>query len=241
MEHGYLPNTIQIDPRGVNAGSSITNAISEEMLMKMSVDGEKMYLMQGEGFVQRGFPDDVLPRYDDTNDDDPLPERYALFIMQVHDDSNLIHYGEGWTNEAAIMYVQQQVSRGMQLVVKEHPSDYGRIEYQKPAGVDWRRTTSTADLIAGAESVWTINSSVAVEAMRQKKKVHVLGRAAFADIANRYSGVNQEVVDRYLYWLRWHYLIKTNPFALNDEGNVQAAQRILDIAAGKTPWMDCFV
>jgi hypothetical protein len=73
----------------------------------------------------------------------------------------------------------------------------------------------------------------AVDAMRHMVTVHCYGRAAFGHIANWYEPLYR----RFCYYLREHYLLPTNPFSLDADGNRQAVDRLRAIARGERPWL----
>jgi capsular polysaccharide export protein len=135
------------------------------------------------------------------------------------------------------------------LVVKEHPSDHGRVDYSAlrrefPDAI-FTKTLNTQDLIEKSSVVVTVNSTVGIEAMLRLKPVITLGDAFYAvaglvtpcragdDLSEALARaletpVDRDLTERFLYFLRNGYLVPLdrNDLASSDAG--PAVARILE-------------
>ena len=242
IENGYFPNTIHLDHIGINYNSSVAllgNEEFDEMLLRMPIDEEKKQYLYDEQFDQLPFR--YASEVSDADDNDPLPDKYIFIPLQCKHDGNMINYANGFTNESFVLHVLENIPDGYSLVVKEHPSDVGRIDYtefRRSLGdaVQWRRTSRADDILRGAEELWTINGSLAMEGLRKKKKVRVFGQSIFARFANDVE--DDDLIMRFLYYMRWNYSIHTNCWGHDIEGNKQVVWRLKQIATRHYPWLE---
>jgi capsular polysaccharide export protein len=185
--------------------------------------------------------------------------------MQVHDDSQVLVFSPRFDTVAeAVRYTAEQVDQynartgdDLALVVKEHPSDYGRIDYralrESLPRVRSVRTTPVSEIVGKARAVVTLDSSVGVEALLNMRPVATLGRALYnvpgvarhvrpeerlADVLPELVGrpEDEDLVTKFLYFLRYEYLL---PLTMKDatRDNVPpAAQRIVDVLDGRLAW-----
>lgn len=192
VENGFLPGTVQMDLEGVNFESSIAR-LSPSDLSAMEIPEQAFEAANSIVFRQRplgrdtGEADVPVPAPED------LPDGFVLFAAQVHDDSQIVRFSPDFRSiEAAIGYVAEEcAAAGMPLVVKEHPSDHGRIDLgplkASLRGVRFLDRADNAELIARCTAFVTVNSSLALQAVHAEKPVFTLGDAAYnlPGIANR--------------------------------------------------------
>jgi capsular polysaccharide export protein len=265
-ENGLLPDTIAMDPRGVNFASSIVGK-TPEFYLRRPVDEATANALLSTALRQRPLRRALWRAGSDTDDGRPLPERYVLFPMQVHDDSQILLFSPRFrTMEEAVRYVAEQVERynartgdQLVLVVKEHPSDFGRADYQalrrSLPGVFFLRRTPISQIIGGAEVVVALNSTVGVEGLLFLRPVITLADALYnvpgiarhleadeelADVLGEVAGrpVDRELITRFLYFLRYEYLVPVSPRTASPETIAPAAQRVVDILHDRLPWAE---
>ena len=256
-ENGALPGMIAMDTRGINFASSISGKPAE-FYQSISVDAQKAEEMFGTSLIQRPLRKASQDACADCDDDKPLPERYVLFAMQVHDDTQMLLFSPRFQSlSEAVTYAYRRVAEysartgdTLKLIVKEHPSDFGRTDYSKLReslpDAYFLRKKPVSELVAHTQAVLTINSSVGVEGLLHLRPVITLGDAFYnvpgivrhlgpeddlADVLADTIGkpVNVDLVTKFLYFLRYEYLVST---PRQSDGSISlqpAADRILDI------------
>ena len=116
-----------------------------------------------------------------------LPEKFVFFPFQVKTDSQLI-FNSDVSNLDALREISSCVESGMKIVAKQHPAEgnmsikkhYSKI--MKESGII-ESNINTFKLIEMAEEVYTINSTVGLQAMLFEKPVHFLGRTVFKNLS----------------------------------------------------------
>lgn len=270
-ENGVLPGTMALDPRGINFENALTGK-SATFYDAITPDPglvEQLFATPLQQRPLRTVHKLASPRTSQTASDDgaPLPERYLLFAMQMHDDSQILRFSPRFRDmPAAVTYVAEELARynadtgdTLRLVVKEHPSDYGRIDYTalRRALPDalFLRTTPVSEIIGNAQAVVTVNSAVGVEGLLHLRPVITLGEA-FYNIPGvvRHLGqrealhpvlcevigrpVNRERITKFLYFLRYEYLLPISPKSIDPRAYAPVTQRILDTIDNKLWWLD---
>ena len=179
FENGFLPNTTQMDTRGVNVESSVPR--DPEFYQNRSSSGT------------REFPDRIAPRAPRRRKRGlapvSLPDRYVFVPFQVQLDSQILLHSpwiQGMHQFFRIMIESAQGARGGApvLVFKEHPSCPSRYpELLREAGtvsrIHFASGNSTDELIRNAIGVVTINSTVGTESLLLGKPVLALGNAVY--------------------------------------------------------------
>jgi capsular polysaccharide export protein len=182
MENGLISGRVQMDPRGVNAGSGLADLPSWWFRGYPSADD-----IWETPFTQRAIELDArqepLPA-----DAEPLPDRYLFLPLQIDPDTQITRYSPWYHTMADVLRALLSVlPAGYRLVVKEHPSakqldpahvPYSTFRPQFPEVV-WCRTRTVEELIHGAAAVITVNSSVGVHALCRRKPLLVLGQAVY--------------------------------------------------------------
>lgn len=262
-ENGPLPGTLTMDPAGINFAGSLTGKPAG-FYESIDMDREKANLMSHIELQQRPLRkagNGELTQFDQQ----ALPERYAFFAMQVHDDSQVLLFSPRFrTMESVVPYVAERVAAynsrtgdTLRLVVKEHPSDFGRVDYSAMQSMHpevlFLRARPVRDLIDGARAVITLNSTVGIEALLRLRPVITLGDAFYnvpglvrhvepnEDLADVLGAtidrpINEALAERFLYFMRYEYLV---PVAKDnaDRASVEpAVQRIMDVLQGRLSW-----
>lgn len=184
VENGFLPGTVQMDLQGVNFESSIATLTPEDV---EAAEVPEAAFAAAKTIVYRQRP---LGRDNGAADEPPpppkdLPANFVLFAAQVHDDSQIVRFSPDFRSiEDAIQYVAAEcAAAGRALVVKEHPSDHGRVDHGALKaglpGVRFLDRANNAALIAQCGAFVTINSSLALQAVDAEKPVCTLGDAAY--------------------------------------------------------------
>lgn len=236
MENGYLPNTTQFEKQGVNWRSSLKDLQKEEY-MNISIDLERMSQIYLTNLVPREKRKSIF--LTSENNEVEIPDCFCFLPFQVSKDSQIQLYSPWISNMPelvdvvfnAITRYNQRNKTNMKLVIKEHPSDFGRVSYDKmksvwlDKGILLINSVRTQELIEKAEVIITINSSVGMEALLKKKPVILLGNAAYHQpgITQRASNVDEIVIalealndfdtvenqrDHFLYYLSEQRLVK---------------------------------
>jgi capsular polysaccharide export protein len=263
-ENGVLPGTMAMDPKGVNFAGSLAGR-GPELFLKVHLDPEKEKALLGTALQQRPMRRTLRPADDHTADDQPLPERYVLFPMQVHDDSQVLLFSPRFRSmEQAARYIAEQVEQynartgdSLALVVKEHPSDAGRADYRELRrslpGAHFLRRAPISDIIGGARAVIVLNSSVGVEGLLYLRPVvtladafynvpgvvrHLEGDEELADVLPAVidQPVNRELTTKFLYFLRYEYLLPLSLRSASEETIGPAVQRVMDVLYDRLSW-----
>lgn len=116
-------------------------------------------------------------------DDVTLPEDYVFVPLQVHDDTQ-IRYNSPYVDDmhefvSLVVTAVREVDESIPIVVKEHPADLGRVDYadlrERYSDVTWLRQFPIDPVVAGAEVVVTVNSSVGMQALTRYVPVVTVG------------------------------------------------------------------
>ncbi|EPB1943291.1 hypothetical protein ACRBTE_004553, partial [Escherichia coli] len=108
----------------------------------------------------------------------------AGIVLQVEDDSNIIAYNHNFTNISLISYVRQQHTLE-NILVRAHPGSLFRLR-DDIFSID--ASANSLEFIQKCHSIYTINSSVGLEALLCEKKTNILGDCSYAFVAEEASG-----------------------------------------------------
>ena len=178
FENGFLPNTTQMDLRGVNAESSVPR--DEEFYLKRAKAADPAVPYAPSVRTPLRAKRGLSPA--------PLPERYLFVPFQVRLDSQVILHSP-WIRDMhqlfdTIVRSARRVPGTPALVFKEHPSCPVRYPelHEKASQLDnasFANGNSTEELIRNAAGVVTINSTVGAESLLLAKPVLALGNAVY--------------------------------------------------------------
>jgi len=223
-ENGYLPKTIVMDPAGINARNSLAGRTAE-FYRGIATEPQRLRDLLEAPAVARPLKFSLRSAAEETV---VLPERFVFLPLQVHDDSQILFYSPRFADMPSLIRfcAEGAAAQGLRLVVKEHPSDNGRVDYaairaELPEVVFTKRM-DTQELIRKAQAVATVNSTVGIEALVHFKPVITLGEAFYAVpgvVTPCGAGfgaslrealarpVDRDLVARFLYHLRYGYLV----------------------------------
>ncbi|HFV4908507.1 TPA: hypothetical protein ACH9O2_001882 [Escherichia coli] len=108
----------------------------------------------------------------------------AGIVLQVEDDSNIIAYSHNFTNISLISYIRQQHTLE-NILVRAHPGSLFRLR-DDIFSID--ASANSLEFIQKCHSIYTINSSVGLEALLCEKKTNILGDCSYAFVAEEASG-----------------------------------------------------
>ncbi len=180
-----FPDRITVDPRGVNAESSVMTAQYETWAGDDPARCGEGWRAMGAGLTARGSR-----RADVGQGTAPLPDAPFLFCpLQVPSDSQVTLFA-GWTGGmagflSALATAAAHLPEGWHLRVKEHPSARQSLrDFLAPMLAAGRivldNDTDSFAQIAASRGVATLNSSMGLQAFFHDKPVLILGRAFYA-------------------------------------------------------------
>ncbi|MEK4566286.1 hypothetical protein MKX54_16580 [Alkalihalobacillus sp. FSL R5-0424] len=173
-------------------------------------------------------------------DDLRLPEEFIFLPFQVSRDTQILYHSPHIKDMRdlldytynAIKEINYKEGKNLRIVVKEHPEDMSRVNYddlkkryRNVKEVIFVEKYNTETLIKESKAVVTINSTVGVEALARKKRVVTLGDAFYnikgvvhhsptpndlPNILNESlnSEINEERIKKFIYFLRFYYQIE---------------------------------
>ena len=193
LENGFFPQTTQLEEFGVNWRSRISQVESAEFL-EIERDPEGLEEIFSLPIVPRERRKAGIWAKDERSARElTLPAGFVFVPFQVSKDSQIKLFSP-WISDmskllaevwAGVELFNLASNNSLQVVVKEHPSDFGRVDYSElrcqweAKGVIFGNSVSTAELIEKASVIITINSSVGAEALLRRKPVIVLGQAVY--------------------------------------------------------------
>ncbi len=155
--------------------------------------------------------------------DQVKPGSYVFLPLQVSTDTQIKLHSD-FDNVAAIKYSMTYASaNSLNLVVKVHPAEKSQAELDEVYRIKEElafqiSNDNTNELIAGSESVITINSTVGLEAMIMKKPVKTLGRAF-------YSEFDQVRLRKYIH----SFLVDGADYFSDDTLSIDVAKKVLKL------------
>lgn len=188
MENGLLPGMTTLDALGVNFLNSVPR------------DPAFFIARSGNSNLQ---PSPVFERPED------LPEHYIFIPFQVNTDSQVVLFSP-WLQDMfalteALLAAEKVLGENMpDVVLKTHPScdqDYTELARQlstQSQKIQLRVTGDTQAMIAHADAVATINSTVGIEAIIANINTLVLGQAFYNLPGLTLSAQNQNELEQQL-------------------------------------------
>lgn len=257
LENGFFPETLVMDEEGVNAANSLQNK-NKNFYKAIKVKEEKLKSFKESSLEQRQLRGvkgkisyrDELPLPDEFVF---LPFQ-VLTDTQIIVNSPHIKSMEKLfvLTYRAVKKYNDKKGKDLYLVVKEHPSDFNKRDYSKlkekyrNEKVKFLVKTPVEKIIDEAEAVITINSTVGIEALLKHKPVITLGEAFYnvqdlvyhvEEPGNLYSvldralngGVNPDLIDRFIYFLKFHYLVEADRERKNEDDLQAIITRIKNV------------
>ena len=178
------------DPAGVNGATRAASLWREEKAAFSTWLGEQC-TADVRSWVRSKM---VVPAMQQavTSDDEHFDAGLAL---QIETDSNLLAYGNGWTNLGLVEHVDQLPDVASK-VIKYHP--HGKAIYEGPV---WPNGSATS-FLSSVSKLYTINSSMGMEAALWGKDVEIFGDSPFLPYFEE-EGAAQ---DSFLAWFFLRYL-----------------------------------
>ena len=185
----------------------------------------------------------------------PIREPYVFVPLQVNKDTQIRSYSPHVADMHGFVEVVHKAWRSLnqdklRLVVKEHPAETSRMDYeslkQRFRDIIWVEAGPTQEWLAGAEVVVTINSGAGVEALAHGRPVVTLGKAFYnkedivfhcdepSQLNSKLEAAlkhphNSKYIQKFIYFLRFQYLIEGSWRAWS-RGTVETtARRLLKI------------
>jgi capsular polysaccharide export protein len=190
FERGLLPDTLSVDPEGVNFASSLAGErwpgapdLSEEERARAESD-LAAFASAGRTIVARGH--DASPAELRESLSIPPDARVVLLPLQIEWDSNILKFSPHFKKMPDIIRSVQEAlgpRDDVYTIVKPHPEDKNRLgELQALCGPRTRLATEADlhSLLRVADAVVTVNSTVGFEALMRRLPVVVLGQALYA-------------------------------------------------------------
>ena len=178
LENGFFPKTMQCDPRGINALSSLPREAS-------------FYDRLNKNDAGANWPTEFAVRQSKLKDGatadapDNLPANFVFVPFQVPSDMQILALSP-WIRDMEHLHAEVVALAAAfpdrQFVIKEHPSFPISIQSKvsKHKQILFRNGDTTRDLIERSDAVLTVNSTVGLEALASGKKVVTLGEAHYA-------------------------------------------------------------
>jgi len=233
FENGFLPDTTQVDSKGVNYYNSVPR--DESFYKNLQLDIKLDKNLQQRKFVGKQILEDV-----------ELPKEYIFVPFQVAYDSQLIYFSD--INMEELFFLIKDISEKLKInfVFKEHPSDrvsdYRNLHKiaKNSKYIMFANKIDTQTLIKNSNAVITINSSVGIESLLFHKKVYVLGKAFYRidgitipatknnliDKIIENKKIDFDIVDNFLKYLKI-YLVPKNWKAPDKRHFEEVKKRIL--------------
>lgn len=173
VEAGFLPQTLQIDPLGLNGANSVPR-------------DPAFYLETDTDFAAAGLPETIGRRASKSQHAAiSLPPEFVFVPFQVPSDMQITLHSP-WVRDMGhfLSLLRDTADRNPTevFVVKEHPSFRATVVGLFPPHprILFANGNETGSLIAAARAVLTINSTVGIEALQAAKPVITLGSACYA-------------------------------------------------------------
>ena len=183
FELSPLPNSITVDPRGVNFANSLPRTIAPYHAWAAAHGPVDWHHIKS-AITQRAATN-TPPS---TPDCPPLSENFIFVPLQTPGDSQLRLFGGNFQTIDAfvttLIAASNSLPEGWHLRLKDHPtsaSTAGELLQNKgDAPIYLDNTTNTFDQVKAARAVMTVNSSVGLEAMFFDKPVIACGQCFWA-------------------------------------------------------------
>jgi capsular polysaccharide export protein len=259
-ENGYLPKTVVMDPKGVNAFNSLMGK-NAEFYQQVQMKEEKLRDLFEISLIPRQLNQkNISAKYRGKSTEEiELPMEFIFLPLQVHDDSQILIHSPNFNDMYSLVnfcakeirVYNEKYQGGFKLVVKEHPSDYGRIDYEPLRKlypeILFTKTAETKELIQKCKAVITVNSTVGIESLLYFKPVITLGNAFYnvpmmvfhLEPQNNsmeailfqvlHQKVDQRLIEHFLYYLRYEYLVSVDRRNLEQTDPKEAVKRIIEL------------
>ncbi|WP_193310614.1 hypothetical protein [Halorubrum halophilum] len=144
-----------------------------------------------------------LKQFWSASGDQELPEDPFVFLpFQVHDDSQVM-YNTGYINSMPeflnlVKDSLRDIDEDLNIVIKEHPHDIGRISYEElrknNPDVTWLKDYPIEDVIQKSSLVVTLNSSVGFQSIAANRPVVTLGKSLYNNYPHVYHAPESDML-----------------------------------------------
>jgi len=188
IERGALPGTTMFDPKGINFINSVPR------------DPEFFRLYQP--ISKASWPEQIKR-------DQQLPDNFLFIPCQVNTDSQIVRFSP-WIRDMhrmidALLEAENNLGKKMpNIIIKTHPAcseNYSQLINRlnnESKSIRLIEQGNTSQLIQHADAIATINSSVGLEALQNRKKVIVMGEAFYNISGITISAQNQRALEQAL-------------------------------------------
>lgn len=192
LREPYYQPTIYFDCSGVNGQTEVSARWEVEH------NSFKRWVLETFGEVPTaGRVRELIATPDSKRSfDETLHEGGIGIALQVETDSNAIAYGKGWSNRAIIEYANNS-DLTAPLIHRHHPG--GHMIY--PGKID--HSISPIHFIKRVSEIWTVNSSLGIEAALWERNLRLLGESPF----NLWENLPNDERDLFLAWFCFCYLV----------------------------------
>jgi capsular polysaccharide export protein len=248
LERGLMPDTLSIDPEGINYGSHVGgekwNKINPVYPTSKDIKQGKAYRerinREATSIVPTGKKMSSVQIKEYLNI--PPENSIILLPLQIEADSNILYYSPHYASMLEIIKDIQKVLKNKEnitLVVKPHPEDKNRMEEIKSIIGEQSRVVTDINLyslLKISDIVVVVNSTVGLEALTQRKPVVVLGNAIYGSKGFTYDLKEKSSLKNLIYqaladsdsdsfnemeFFRFFvYLLKNSLFNLNREEDI---------------------
>ena len=166
-------------------------------------------------------------------DEISLPDKFVFIPLQVRHDTQVLVNSRGIDSMEKLVrlcyYAVKNAAPDYKIVVKEHPQEVGSASYldlrKKYPDIIWIKKYGIKRILNKTALIMTINSTIGMEALIYHKPVIVLGEH-FCNIReilynvkdlerleeyiqkSLTTPVNTDLVDKFLYYLKFEYLVE---------------------------------
>lgn len=162
-----------------------------------------------------------------------LPDKFVFIPLQVRHDTQVLVNSRGIGSMERLVDLcydaVKNAAPGYRIVVKEHPHEVGSTDYRslrkRYPDIIWLKKFDLKRTLEKASLVMTLNSTVGIEALIYHKPVITLGEhfcgvdeimynvkdtGRLEDCIRKVlsTSVNNELIDKFLYYLRFEYLVE---------------------------------
>ena len=184
-----------------------------------------------------------------------LPENFVFIPFQVHDDTQILLNSHNFKSMEAFFEfshaaIRRHFGEHQAIVVKEHPEDLGRYDYEglkaKYPEVIWLRKFDIDTLIDRATCIFVVNSSVGLQAVRKHRPTVVFGDSFYtraelvfdatdlgqADVAisaakNGLDAARKDNIETFVSFLTKRYFVASGWKGFSAEGIALAGERLV--------------
>jgi hypothetical protein len=203
-ERGYFPNTVIVDPQGVNYGSWFAKQCSADAQVQPLSTGEKMklakFMAQYHGKGTTVVPGESMLSREEVHERSKVPyvRTLILYVAQIDSDTNIIYYSPFYRKNVSVLNeLADIVSRvdNCHLMVKLHPEDEDNSELFKSVLKD-RGTVvkgiNIHSLLAISDIVVVRNSTIGLEALTYNKPLITLGNSIYSHQGMTFDVTNKD-------------------------------------------------